>query len=330
MSKEYMISIIIPNYNGEKFIGRCLDSVLNQEEKRVEIIVVDDGSNDNSKEIIDSYHKKYDNIKTVYKENGGVSSARNEGIRHVSGKYILFLDSDDELEDDALTCMLNNIGSNDVLVFSYNLYDSKKDVSVRKTQIDTVVTGENYRRNLFYYITHTQFASPWNKLIRAELVQNNKVRFPEGVKVGEDYIFNLGVSKYVNSIKFINMSLYKYYDNLSSITHKLDMNRWKEQALTVKETYKLEPDKNEYEAEFLVKRFYNTYITYAYCLDKKQVINILKDYSNMAYKDVDVNNIKGKSMYRLFVKALNNRKYKFMYRYLWAIDHVIKLKQKIH
>lgn len=330
MTDKYMISIIIPNYNGSKFIGRCIESVLSQKEKRVEIIIVDDGSKDDSKSIIEKYRSQNNNIKPVYKENGGVSSARNEGIKHATGKYTLFLDSDDELEENSLSVMLDNIGDNDELVFSYLLYDPETGTSVKKRQMETEVDGDTLRKKLFFYITRTQFASPWNKLIKTELLHNNNVCFPNGVKVGEDYIFNLRVTKFVEKVKFSNLFLYKYYENTSSVTHKLDMNRWKDQALTVRETYSLSPERNEFESEFIVKRLYNTYMAFGYILNRKQTVDVIKKYINTAYKDIDISNVKGKLAYRILVNMAEKKKYNLVYCYLWFIDHMIRLKHRLN
>ena len=102
------VSVIVPVYNVEKFIGKCLDSLVNQTLKDIEIIVVNDGTKDNSQEIIDKYVKKYpDKVKSFIKENGGLSSARNFGIEKAKGEYISFVDSDDWLNDDALEKMYN-------------------------------------------------------------------------------------------------------------------------------------------------------------------------------------------------------------------------------
>ena len=93
------VSVIVPVYNVEKYLAKCLDSLINQEFFNYEIIVVNDGSTDNSQEIIEEYAKRYDIIKDVFKKNGGLSSARNYGLEKASGKYITFVDSDDYVDE---------------------------------------------------------------------------------------------------------------------------------------------------------------------------------------------------------------------------------------
>ena len=117
-------SIIVPVYNVEKYLGKCLNSLVNQKNDNYEIIIVNDGSTDNSQKIIDVYEKKYPKlIKSFEKENGGLSSARNYGIDNSNGKYLLFVDSDDYVSDNYLEVLDDsvNINNPDILVFNYNV-----------------------------------------------------------------------------------------------------------------------------------------------------------------------------------------------------------------
>ena len=105
---NHLISIIVPAYNIEKYIGRCLDSILNQTYKNIEVIVVNDGSSDSTGSIIDDYSRKDDRVKPFHKENGGVSSARILGVNHAIGDYIGFVDGDDYVEPEMFEHLLNN------------------------------------------------------------------------------------------------------------------------------------------------------------------------------------------------------------------------------
>ena len=119
---EEKISVIIPVYNVEKYISRCLDSILNQSYKNVEIIIINDGSTDKSGLICDEYSKRYDNIRVFHKENGGVSSARNLGITVAKGEYITFADPDDFLNKDMYKILYDNAKNNnsDITICSVN------------------------------------------------------------------------------------------------------------------------------------------------------------------------------------------------------------------
>ena len=128
------VSVIVPVYNVEKYIKKCLNSLVNQTLDEVEIVVVNDGSPDNSQKIIDEYTKKYKNIKSYVKENGGLSDARNYGIKRATGKYISFVDSDDYIRKDMLEKMYNYaIQKNfDVVVCdSINVYSDGTEILIK-------------------------------------------------------------------------------------------------------------------------------------------------------------------------------------------------------
>ena len=114
MEQDYLISIIIPVYNVEKYLRKCLDSIINQTYKKLEIILIDDGSTDNSGKICEEYAKKDDRIIVIHKENAGVSSARNRGIELANGKYIGFIDSDDWIEENMYETLYQNLLQFDV------------------------------------------------------------------------------------------------------------------------------------------------------------------------------------------------------------------------
>ena len=119
--KSVKISVIVPVYNVEKYLEKCVESILNQSLKDIEIILVDDGSPDNCPQICDEYATKDSRVKVCHKQNGGLSSARNEGLKHVSGEYYMFVDSDDWLDSETCEVTYNYAKQNDAdcLMFSY-------------------------------------------------------------------------------------------------------------------------------------------------------------------------------------------------------------------
>ena len=128
-------SFIVPVYNTKKYLKKCLDSLIKQTFKDFEIIIVNDGSTDNSMEIIEKYKNKYSNIKVIEQQNQGLSLARNNGVKKTSGEYILFIDSDDYIEKDLLKQIDKNIGNADVLRFQIfsedEEYKNKEEISER-------------------------------------------------------------------------------------------------------------------------------------------------------------------------------------------------------
>ena len=329
MINSKLISVIIPNYNGEKTLPACLSSLLNQDEGILEVIIVDDGSKDNSKDIIEQYIDKNEKIKAIYKKNGGASSARNEGIKAACGKYILFLDSDDTLEEHSIDKMLDLIEKNDVLVFSFSDYYPEKNLLIPRNQIEGTVNGEELRKNLFYYTSRSHFYSPCNKLYKAELIKKNEIFFPEGITTGEDYLFNLRVASVAESMKFINLHLYRYFNNPGSVSHTVNRDKWENHALMIQETYKLNPERTTFETEFNTKRLYSVFSYYSKIGSAKETIGYIKKYWKEAYENCDLQGIIGRLPFKIPVKLAENRHYYLLYIYLSFSQQVVRLKQKL-
>ena len=132
------ISVIIPVYNVEKYLKRCLDSVINQTYKNLEIILIDDGSTDKSGNICDEYAAKDKRIIVIHKENGGLSDARNKGLDICTGDYISFIDSDDWIENGFYEYVVNNVKDNDLLIFDYYITNGKnsKWIKYKNTEVE--------------------------------------------------------------------------------------------------------------------------------------------------------------------------------------------------
>ena len=281
------ISIIVPVYNVEKYLSKCLDSLVNQNYKNYEIIIVNDGSTDNSEIIIEDYAKKYPKlIKHYTKKNGGLSSARNYAIKESKGEYLLFVDSDDSIEDNTLNILDNNIDNNtDILVFNMNVIRNKIKIPVH--QFNVKVTNLIKR-----YIVGNPSAC--NKLIKKELLTNNKLYFKEGIYY-EDLNLLPTLVNYTNKIKFINNPLYNYYVRHNSITNKTKYNKKMDDIfLIVEELYNELDNKysNEIEYLFIEHLLRNTslrYIEYEKYDKIENVIDLItikypKWYKNIYFK----------------------------------------------
>ena len=183
MENKDLISIIIPVYNVELYLEKCLDSIINQTYKNIEILLVDDGSKDNSGKMCDEYAKKDNRIKVIHKENGGLSSARNCGIKNSNGKYLTFVDSDDIIELDmieSLYHLMNKYDSEIVISNIKNVFDGiiKKEKETDEIRVlNNIEVLEEMLYGDAYYI------SACGKLFKKELFEN--VEFPLN-KVYED------------------------------------------------------------------------------------------------------------------------------------------------
>lgn len=170
------ISIIVPAYNAEKYIGKCLDSLIKQTKKELEFIIVNDGSTDKTEEIVKSYKDK--RIKYFKNKNQGIGKTRNFGIEKSNSKYIMFLDSDDYLEKTSCEKMFNKAENNNldlVICDFYKEYDNGEIEEIRNDSFEDSTLKEN--PNII-----TEFLCPWAKLYRSSLIKDNKIRFVEHLK----------------------------------------------------------------------------------------------------------------------------------------------------
>lgn len=208
------ISVIVPVYNVEKYLDKCLTSLVNQTLNEIEIIIVNDGSTDNSINIIKKYEKKYKNIKAFNKKNGGLSDARNFGLKKATGQYIAFLDSDDYITFDMYEKMYNKAksGNFDIVVCDLNyIFDNKTKKAFSNIKIDT------------YDIKKTMldiYPAAWNKIFKKELFDYG-VTFKKNVWY-EDVEFIYKLIPYVKSIGVVHEHLHQYVQRQGSIMTTYD------------------------------------------------------------------------------------------------------------
>lgn len=208
MSKQ--ISVIIPVYNVEKYLSRCLNSVIEQTYRNLEIILIDDGSPDSSSRICDEYASKDNRIKVIHKENGGLSSARNAGLAVCSGDYIFFIDSDDWLVDENVLLEFIETAEKNQSDFVYSLMNRTSDRSCSKMK-----TNERFLENDLFFLSNPYLFSAWNKLYASALFQN--IQFVPG-RINEDVDIIPLIFAKAKKISRLNRSTYNYYCNTNSIT----------------------------------------------------------------------------------------------------------------
>lgn len=210
-------SVIIPVYNAEKTLNRCLDSIVNQSFKDYEIILVNDGSVDNSESICLEYTNKYDNIKYEHKINGGASSARNKGIELAKGDFILFVDCDDFVEDNYFATLSNNCVKNGLAVFTYMWL---KTSGAKKREITDYANDDFFNVSKYLVLSRT-INSPCSKIFDRAVIENNNLRFDEKMPVAEDFIFCLKYLMLSDRVEIHNDSIYCYdMTNEDSLVNK--------------------------------------------------------------------------------------------------------------
>lgn len=254
-----LISVIVPVYNVEKYLDRCIKSIVNQSYTNLEIILVDDGSPDKCGEICDEWAQKEERIKVIHKKNGGLSDARNTGIEIAQGQYLSFIDSDDYIHKDFIKILYENSLKNnaDISMCGVKRTDKNEDISREvKNENITIVFSKDIleRKNNIYCVA-------WNKLYKKSIFNN--IRYPKG-KIHEDVAVIYKIMYYSNKIAITDAELYFYFNAPESIMRS----KFSRKRLDI-----LEGLKNQY--EFFIKIGEKKY---AYFVLREFLDNVLKLY----------------------------------------------------
>ncbi len=220
MSK--LVSVIVPVYNVEQYLERCLESVVNQSYRDLEIIVVNDESPDNSQAIIDTYAERDSRIKSLSQKNTGLSGARNTGMKHAEGEYLYFLDSDDFLAHNAIEKLLINSQKADVIIGNYSIYDSTGKITRRNAIPEGAITNPTSLSSQFkfdFFFGKNYGLCAWNKLYKTGFIKSIDLLFEKNSDIyAEDLLFNIKLFIHNPQIYSINEYTYFHCVNPESIT----------------------------------------------------------------------------------------------------------------
>lgn len=218
-----LISVIVPVYNVEKYVGKCIKSILEQTFKNFELIVVNDGSQDESQKICEeSFVGKESFVKLVNIKRGGVSKARNVGLDEAKGEWIYFVDSDDYLGKDHLQNYADHLDA-DIIFQGYRLFNEVNDATLEIKRMDS-----NFAENrvesmdtLCAIFEYGNFFGPtWNKIFRADILRTRNIRFDETLSFREDELFTFEYCQYVNSVRILPTSSYNYRKTSGSLMRR--------------------------------------------------------------------------------------------------------------
>lgn len=323
------ISVIIPVYNVEKYLSKCLDSVINQSLKEIEIIVVNDGSTDKSQSIIDEYIKKDNRIISIMQENGRQGKARNTGLYRSKGEYISFIDSDDYIEKDMLLKMYNNAKENnsEIVICSYNIVYPNKIISEKIDHELLKSTENNEPLKLLNAI------SPCTRIYKRKFLIDNNIIFKEKVYY-EDVAFALKNISLANYITYVNEPLYNYLKREGSTMTSTNLSK----NLDIIDAF--EDTVNFFRKHEIYEKFYNEIeflaidelfisaivraIRSEYKIkEKARNIDELLKYFKINFKTFKTN--------KYIIKLEKNRKivfYLLIAKQYWIIDLVFKIKNK--
>lgn len=210
------VSVIVPVYNGEKYIKSCLDSIIENNLKDIEIIVINDGSTDSTSQILEEYKTKYDIIKVIQKENEGQGSARNIGIDLAKGEFITFVDADDEIHNNMFSKMYEKLQNEQADICVCDYFEIDKENKIIKKAIPQKT--EDIKRDYIVSI-----AGPCNKLIRTEILKKNSLYFPK-TGIYEDIAIVPLIATYANKITYLEEPLYYYYIRQGSTMRQTHFN----------------------------------------------------------------------------------------------------------
>lgn len=280
-----LISVIIPIYNSEKYIKKCIESVCKQTYTNLEIICINDGSKDNSISVLNEF--KDSRIKVFSKDNTGVSDTRNYGVSIANGEFITFLDADDFLDEDYIESLYKIIiETNSELVISGYKEICKgkitqKSIFNNKTESNFDITYPNY---LKYYLSTFEFNPCWKQLIKRQLLIENNILFDKDVKYGEDFLFSIQCYKNSKKTIYIRNYGYNYFKNTDSVMNNIKIDALLKYAKDNKSIYTYLVNNfdlnNEYN-QFAIKKALKIYYGIEYKLVKSGIgYKSFKNYSN--------------------------------------------------
>lgn len=332
-----LISIIVPIYNVEKYLNKCIESIVNQTYENIEIILIDDGSNDNSGIICDEYAKKDNRIIVVHKENGGGSSARNKGLKIAKGEWISFVDADDWIEQTFCQTLLNKVTQEqaDIALCGYNRITDNRIEKINANNQEVFLNSNEYLVKSLN--PQTGFGFCHMKLIKKEVLKS--ISFNERIEVGEDALFNIQLSTYIKKAVFLKQPLYNYRINNQSVVKRYDENYANKYLKSMKiiEEYIWQEYNEENEENIEIKQNYYNFVAYHimliivnYCYhpDNKmcnaQRKNMLKEVIN---NDLFIIGLK-KSNYNNISLTRKITLYTLKHKLYWLTAIICKIRQK--
>lgn len=260
------VSVIVPVYNSEKFLCRCIDSILNQTYRNIELILVNDGSTDKSGDICNNYADRDPRVHVLHQANKGVSAARNSGIYHASGNYLQFVDSDDFIDCNMTDTLVEAIEKNSasLVICGYKRVDSATGLCI---QNNCSPEYGLYNFNEFLNIMDCLYIrflinSPCNKIYRTQIIKDNSILYRKDIELGEDLLFNLDILKKSNAFQIIPDCPYNYiqynYGNYGNLTNKRRKNLYEIQKMLFEQTISLYEDKESYKDQINnLEKFYS-------------------------------------------------------------------------
>ena len=213
---NYLVSVIIPAYNMEKYILKCVKSIINQTYKNIEIIIINDGSTDQTEEVINILMREDERIKLINQKNEGSIEARKTGLKKATGKYVLFVDGDDWIEEECIYTLYNKAEKDNSDIVLYNMYRAWDDKKIKfETYENNITTINDPLKSLFL---NKMLPGVVFKFIKREFINLNKIQFPQNISYAEDLAISSSIFMNTPRISCVEDYLYNYYQRSNSIT----------------------------------------------------------------------------------------------------------------
>ena len=279
--KKNLVSIIIPVFNSEKTLKRCITSIINQTYKDLDIIIVNDGSKDKSEEICKEFQKKDKRINYIVQKNSGVSNARNNGLSKVKGDFITFIDSDDWVENDYIESLINLLIDNNADVITSSAIDFTDDkvlnTSEKNLKYEITTNKELMIKDLLEAKKYNSVC--WGNIYRKNVISS--LNFDENLKIAEDLKFLISVYENCNKLVVTNIRKYHYYINIGSAIHSGFNDNWIGAINYCKEL--INKYKNTNLEIYAIKKYItiNLNVLYGFKIDKKsrkKILDNIKSY----------------------------------------------------
>lgn len=323
MKKNEIVSIIVPAYNAERTINRCIDSILKQSYSNLEIIIINDGSKDSTEEKCMKYIKNK-KIKYIRINNSGVSNARNIGIENSTGTYIMFVDSDDYIEKNMVERLYDNINENvDLVICSKNLITVNEKISEK---ID-IASFTLKKENIIQLYRAKILNPPYCKLYRSEIIKSKSIRFDISISIGEDLLFNILYLKNITKdIKILNENLYNYEKinkNSLSVRYYSNMLEMKKKITDELKRYELDTEEKELQLQLIMFDLLFSAVTNEL---KNKNRNFLIRYIN-GYKIIHNQDFNSQIKKMKEYKLMSDKEYKILNSYFY-IFFIIFIRKK--
>ncbi|MCI5656055.1 MAG: glycosyltransferase [Ruminococcus sp.] len=327
-----IISIIVPIYNGAGLVKKCISSICNQTYHQLEIILIDDGSKDDTLTICQEYANKDSRIVVLHQDNSGVSVARNNGLAHMTGQFVMFVDADDFIDENACKRCLDEIieKKSDIIIankifhigtkIQKNVLYSKPSFSRSGSEkelfiLDLMTTYYDPLMNKVPYLSCGVTA----KLFDADIIRKNNIKFKEDCRFGEDVVFNMECFQYANTISYIDFDLYHFCVNSGSSTHKF-RDDWNKSHAVFMDCIDLFNDKYQKDERFLhsaemmkVSRISSLAVSYYFHKDNpKKFISSYKEFTKFVKQEKYAKAVKNVKEYLL---TDNQRKIVFLLKH---------------